>query len=738
MAFLDTGDVPDGKSYLYPIPASADPTRYVSADEWNEVMLAVQDVRLAAIAAVSLAFTPQASRPAAYGAGGQAYRLWVDNANKHLMYFDGTTDTDLSAGGGGGGTLPSAYSSGGAGPQVLALDSTRLGVFIRDNATPIAANLFAVQNSTATLTMFRVTATQVGIDVPLIPISPGNTDVGSSTDPFDDVFAERFNSSQAIGTTNTPAAILENPTAATGGSPTKFAPSVQFKASAYQGSAKNSTWSIFSKAIDDGLISRGEFRFNHQYDVAADETVLIIDDQKYINAVSFTLPAAYTSIGFFASAGSGSFLSIEPNAIKFSLTGATHRIEHSAIGFKPTVDYNHGTTIGIDLGQWDSGQYRWRNVVARRLQIQHPDTGTSGDEGILLNNDTAATSGNQKYSPALLWRGRGFGVANGSKVVEWYAQNRPVQDSVDPTTDLVFKSNVTGSSLTEEFTLHRLDGSAEFNRKVYISKALAVGTTQTVISASFINTTAASSGNQQYSPIFELGGYGYETGVGSSRPVKYGMQARPVQGATDPSVDLVFWESINSGAYTEVAYMTHDAGIGLTQLNTKTGVNFQISGRAGAGAFIKLDAVAMSGGTSGATKWFFSESDGAFRLATDGEFALGLINKRWGGLFNVGMISGKYVTSSAASYNALGTEFVIGTTRPATGAATINLVAANTVPAGYYLSIKDESGNAAANNITITPNGADTIDTVAASVTITTNYGTRVLYSNGSTGWFLL
>src|ERR1043166_6798295 len=45
-------------------------------------------------------------------------------------------------------TLPTSYSAGSAGPQALALDSTRLGLRIKDNSTPISGNLFDVTNST--------------------------------------------------------------------------------------------------------------------------------------------------------------------------------------------------------------------------------------------------------------------------------------------------------------------------------------------------------------------------------------------------------------------------------------------------------------------------------------------------------------------------------------------------------------------------------------------------------------
>jgi hypothetical protein len=91
------------------------------------------------------------------------------------------------------------------------------------------------------------------------------------------------------------------------------------------------------------------------------------------------------------------------------------------------------------------------------------------------------------------------------------------------------------------------------------------------------------------------------------------------------------------------------------------------------------------------------------------------------------------VTSSP--YTALATDFYIGVNNAAT--TTINLPAASTVPAGQVLVIADESGAAASHQITITPNGADTINGSNSSIVIKSNYGFWGLYSNGSTGFFI-
>lgn len=56
------------------------------------------------------------------------------------------------------------------------------------------------------------------------------------------------------------------------------------------------------------------------------------------------------------------------------------------------------------------------------------------------------------------------------------------------------------------------------------------------------------------------------------------------------------------------------------------------------------------------------------------------------------------------------------------------------IPKGRSIIIQD-NGNAAANNITITRGGADTING-ANTLVISTNYGRRTLFSDGAGKWY--
>jgi hypothetical protein len=89
-------------------------------------------------------------------------------------------------------------------------------------------------------------------------------------------------------------------------------------------------------------------------------------------------------------------------------------------------------------------------------------------------------------------------------------------------------------------------------------------------------------------------------------------------------------------------------------------------------------------------------------------------------------------TATATSYTATPTDCVVAVTN--TGAArTITLPSAAAVGKGHLLIVQDESGGAGTNNITI---AAASGENVRGTATISSNYGRRILYSDGSSQWF--
>jgi len=93
--------------------------------------------------------------------------------------------------------------------------------------------------------------------------------------------------------------------------------------------------------------------------------------------------------------------------------------------------------------------------------------------------------------------------------------------------------------------------------------------------------------------------------------------------------------------------------------------------------------------------------------------------------------TGQYInrTATATSYTVLTTDYVIGVTSTS-AARTITLPSAPLV--NQVFIIKDESGAASINNITVTVSGgAINIDGATTSL-IYTNYGSLTVYFNGT------
>lgn len=88
---------------------------------------------------------------------------------------------------------------------------------------------------------------------------------------------------------------------------------------------------------------------------------------------------------------------------------------------------------------------------------------------------------------------------------------------------------------------------------------------------------------------------------------------------------------------------------------------------------------------------------------------------------------------AAASVTILATDGIVICTN--TGARTVSLPAANTLVAGQKVIIKDGAGTATTNNITINPNGADTLDSFA-SLTINIENESLTLVTDGSSAWY--
>lgn len=79
------------------------------------------------------------------------------------------------------------------------------------------------------------------------------------------------------------------------------------------------------------------------------------------------------------------------------------------------------------------------------------------------------------------------------------------------------------------------------------------------------NTTAATAGNQQFSPMITLEGQGWKTSAtAGSQTVKWGLYANAVQGTTNPATQFVLASSVNGAAYSSVLTVQNNGSIAGT------------------------------------------------------------------------------------------------------------------------------------------------------------------------------
>ncbi len=117
----------------------------------------------------------------AISVSGRARLRYNNSTHVFEQSLNGAAYTTLGSGGGTS-TLAAAYAAGASQTDsTMLLDATRLGVRIRDNATPIAGSLFAVQNSAGSSTFFGVTPSTITLGANAVPAVDATSSLGSSS-----------------------------------------------------------------------------------------------------------------------------------------------------------------------------------------------------------------------------------------------------------------------------------------------------------------------------------------------------------------------------------------------------------------------------------------------------------------------------------------------------------------------------------------------------------------------------
>lgn len=193
------------------------------------------------------------------------------------------------------------------------------------------------------------------------------------------------------------------------------------------------------------------------------------------------------------------------------------------------------------------------------------------------------------------------------------------------------------------------------------------------------------------------------------------------------------WATMLNTALTTLDAHDHTSGKGVqiptSGLNINASLEFN-SNSAVELTFIGLESQGSAPSTNlsvyvdGSNDLYYVNGSGTSVQITDGS---GLVSS------SSALVTYKAITTTP--YTVLSSDTNKALVIDTSSAKTLNLpTAANAM----YLYFKDQDGTAATNNITITPNGSDTIDGVNASITIDENYGSYTLVSDGSSAWYII
>lgn len=198
-------------------------------------------------------------------------------------------------------------------------------------------------------------------------------------------------------------------------------------------------------------------------------------------------------------------------------------------------------------------------------------------DGLVLATSATATSGNQKYSSAARFTGSGWKTAAGgaAQSVDWRVEVRPIQDTTNPQSILVFLSSVNGGAWTDRaaFTTDNANNaySGFYTQNLRIDAVTYAGSGNRVTFATQANPLSAGAGSFYWDQnngmatlsIWTVAGYGFTTSIanaphtgmtygGSVGNIRFGYAAANPPVAQTLSVQNASGTNIAGAVWTQV------------------------------------------------------------------------------------------------------------------------------------------------------------------------------------------
>lgn len=186
---------------------------------------------------------------------------------------------------------------------------------------------------------------------------------------------------------------------------------------------------------------------------------------QFMTSMSYTSPNTFLSLGQDNVATNGGLLQLaNPGANAHSLLASAATSNNTVLlpATTPTsgnllkcVGASPNCTL-TDAGFFASNvaQINITNTFSALQTVTLAPAANTASDGLELYDNTAASSGNQQYSPVIHWKGQGWQTTTpASQTIDWLAYAIPVQGAANPSSTLVFQSQVNGGGYANEMTL---------------------------------------------------------------------------------------------------------------------------------------------------------------------------------------------------------------------------------------------------------------------------------------------
>lgn len=175
-------------------------------------------------------------------------------------------------------------------------------------------------------------------------------------------------------------------------------------------------------------------------------------------AVTLSLPSALTFTGKTITGGSyQTFTGTQASNGNNIFVGQRITDTSPTGNFLTFLNAGFGVLFNVDISGnlTSNGSASFTTIAGTAITSAPTIAANTGGDGIVLQNTSTASSGNQMFSPRVHWSGRGWktNATAASQRVDAIMELRPVQGTANPTSLLAIATSINGGAYTDRWTM---------------------------------------------------------------------------------------------------------------------------------------------------------------------------------------------------------------------------------------------------------------------------------------------